>query len=79
MLVNNTHRLSNDSGSTMQMSCEKPDEEHSQAIQVTPASLDDIPERAPVMKRAFDDDSQKHLGKPWGGPEGYDDGGFFRR
>jgi len=41
----------------MQMSCEKPDEEHSQAIQVTPASLDDILELAPVMKRAFDDDS----------------------
>ena len=63
----------------MQMSGEKPEKEHSQAIQVTPASLDDIPELVPVMKRAFDDDSQKHLGKPWGGPEGYDDGDFFRR
>ena len=39
----------------------------------------DIPELAAVMKRAFDDDSQKHLGRPEGGPEGYDNGDFFRK
>jgi GNAT superfamily N-acetyltransferase len=39
----------------------------------------DIPELALVMKRAFDDDSQKHLGQPEGGPEGYDNGDFFRK
>lgn len=61
------------------MNGKKPENEHSQAIQVTPASLDDIPELVPVMKRAFDDDSQKHLGKPRGGPEGYDNGDFFRK
>jgi len=60
------------------MSGEKPENEHSQAIQVKPASLDDIPELVPVMKRAFDDDTQKHLGKPRGGPEGYDDGDSIR-
>lgn len=31
-----------------------------------------------VMKRAFDDDAQKHLGVQAGGPPGYDDGEFFR-
>lgn len=31
-----------------------------------------------VMKRAFDDDAQKHLGEESGGPPGYDDGEFFR-
>ncbi len=38
----------------------------------------DIPELTGVMTRAFDDDAQKHLGKPRGGPEGYDNGDFFR-
>ena len=39
---------------------------------------DDIPELTKIMQRAFDDDAQKHLGKPRGGPPGYDDGEFFR-
>ena len=38
----------------------------------------DIPVLTPVMKRAFDDDAQKHLGQQQGGPPGYDDGEFFR-
>lgn len=38
----------------------------------------DIPALTPVMKRAFDDDAQKHLGQESGGPPGYDDGEFFR-
>ena len=38
----------------------------------------DIPELTEVMKRAFDDDAQKHLGQERGGPPGYDDGEFFR-
>ena len=37
----------------------------------------DIPSLAAVMKRAFDDDAQKHLGQESGGPPGYDDGEFF--
>jgi GNAT superfamily N-acetyltransferase len=39
---------------------------------------EDIPELTPVMKRAFDDDAQKHLGQESGGPPGYDNGEFFR-
>ncbi|MFX0060811.1 MAG: GNAT family N-acetyltransferase [Candidatus Hermodarchaeota archaeon] len=43
------------------------------------ATEDDIPELTKVMTRAFDDDSQKHLGKAKGGPPGYDNGDFFRK
>lgn len=39
---------------------------------------EDIAALTQVMKRAFDDDAQKHLGKARGGPPGYDDGEFFR-
>ena len=39
---------------------------------------DDIPELTKVMTRAFDDDAQKHLGQEQGGPDGYDNGGFFQ-
>ena len=38
----------------------------------------DIALMTAVMKRAFDDDAQKHLGQESGGPPGYDDGEFFR-
>jgi hypothetical protein len=40
---------------------------------------EDIPELGTVMTRAFDDDAQKHLGIEKGGPEGYDNGDFFRK
>jgi len=39
----------------------------------------DIPRLTEVMARAFDDDAQKHLGQERGGPEGYDNGDFFRQ
>jgi len=39
----------------------------------------DIPEVTQVMKRAFDDDARKYLGKESGGPPGYDNGDFFRQ
>jgi GNAT superfamily N-acetyltransferase len=38
----------------------------------------DLPELTRVMTRAFDDDTRKHLGEEKGGPEGYDNGDFFR-
>jgi len=38
-----------------------------------------IGELAPMMKRAFDEDSRIHLGTPTGGPPGYDDGSFLRK
>ena len=39
----------------------------------------DIPDLTRVMTRAFDDDARKHLGLEKGGPEGYDNGEFFRK
>ena len=39
----------------------------------------DIPELAVVMKRTFDEDAQKYFGQPEGGPDGYDNGDFFRK
>lgn len=39
----------------------------------------DIPELTKVMRRAFDDDAQKHLDEERGGPPGYDNGDFFRK
>jgi len=44
-----------------------------------PIAEADIPELTRVMTRAFDDDSQKHLGLERGGPPGYDNGDFFRK
>ena len=38
----------------------------------------DLPELTVVMTQAFDDDARKHLGQEAGGPEGYDNGDFFR-
>jgi GNAT superfamily N-acetyltransferase len=39
---------------------------------------DDLPELTEVMTRAFDDDARRHRGLEKGGPEGYDNGDFFR-
>jgi GNAT superfamily N-acetyltransferase len=39
----------------------------------------DIPDLTEVMTRAFDDDAQRHLGQEHGGPDGYDNGDFFRK
>lgn len=39
----------------------------------------DIYELIPIMTRAFDEDTRIHLGKPVGGPPGYDNGDFLRK
>jgi GNAT superfamily N-acetyltransferase len=39
---------------------------------------EDLPELTAVMTRSFDDDSRKHRGLEKRGPEGYDNGDFFR-
>ena len=41
-------------------------------------SEEDLTDITEVMTRAFDDDAQKHRGLERGGPEGYDNGDFFR-
>lgn len=38
----------------------------------------DVEVFTPLMKRAFDEDTRRHLGEPAGGPPGYDNGDFLR-
>lgn len=49
------------------------------SIRIESASLEDIPDLTLVMTKAFDADSQRHLGEPKAGPKGYDNGDFFRK
>lgn len=39
----------------------------------------DVDVLTPIMKRAFDEDTQRHLNQPTGGPDGYDNGDFLRK
>ena len=39
----------------------------------------DIEEFTEIMKRAFDEDTIRHLGEESGGPPGYDNGEFLRK
>jgi len=48
-------------------------------IIIEQAREEDIPELTKAMTHAFDHDAQVHLGVEKGGPEGYDDGEFFRK
>ena len=45
----------------------------------TPMRPADIAPLTPIMKRAFDEDTRLHLGRPAGGPTGYADGSFLRQ
>lgn len=49
-----------------------------QDIRIELVKREDQTELTAVMKRSFDDDSQRHLGKEKGGPPGYDTGEFIR-
>lgn len=44
-----------------------------------PLEEKDINELVPIMTRAFDYDTQIHLGEEKGGPDGYDNGDFLRK
>lgn len=46
---------------------------------ITEARPEETPELTAVMKAAFDNDSQRHLGRERGGPPGYDTGEFIRK
>ena len=39
----------------------------------------DIELLIPIMKRAFDEDTKRHLNEETGGSEGYDNGDFLRK
>ncbi len=40
---------------------------------------DDVEPFTGIMKRAFDEDTRRHLDEPSGGPDGYDTGEFLRK
>jgi hypothetical protein len=40
---------------------------------------DDVCAMTEIAKRAFDEDTFRHLGEPHGGPPGYDNGDYVRR
>lgn len=48
-------------------------------IELKKITKEDLPELTQAMTRAFDDDTQRYLGKEKGGPPGYDDGEFFKK
>lgn len=47
--------------------------------QITPITEADLHDLTAAMTRAFDDDARTYLGLDRGGPEGYDNGDFFRK
>jgi GNAT superfamily N-acetyltransferase len=49
-----------------------------EGLQFEPFSEEDIEMMMPVMKRAFDEDTRRHTDRQHGGPDGYDNGDFFR-
>lgn len=53
--------------------------DHFQGLDFDPVLEQDIEALTAIMKRAFDEDSHRHLGEPEGGPEGYDNGEFLRK
>lgn len=46
---------------------------------IRPLERQDVAEATAVMKRAFDDDSRRHLKRETGGPPGYDTGEFLKQ
>ncbi len=48
------------------------------SLRFRPFEESDVAVFTPLMKRAFDDDTQRHLGEAVGGPPGYDNGDFLR-
>ncbi len=46
---------------------------------IRPLERNDVAEATAVMKRAFDDDSRRHLNREDGGPPGYDTGAFLEQ
>lgn len=47
-------------------------------LQFVRVTEEDVTELTGIMKRAFDEDTRRHLGREEGGPPGYDNGEFIR-
>lgn len=50
-----------------------------QEIEFEKVTQDDVSNMTEVMKRAFDEDTRRHLGEESGGPPGYDNGDFIKK
>lgn len=48
-------------------------------IEFARISKEDVPAMTKIMKRAFDEDTRRHLGREAGGPPGYDNGEFINK
>jgi len=48
-------------------------------LRLLPFDESDVALLTPIMKRAFDEDTKRHLNEPEGGPPGYDNGDFLRK
>ena len=48
-------------------------------VELQKIAEEDVPDLTQAMTKAFDDDTQRYLGIEKGGPEGYDNGDFFRK
>lgn len=48
-------------------------------IEFEKITQDDVMDMTEIMKRAFDEDTKRHLGKECGGPSGYDNGDFITK
>lgn len=48
-------------------------------LKFEPFSGGDVELLTPIMKRAFDEDTRRHLHEDSGGPPGYDNGDFLRK
>lgn len=53
--------------------------EHFHELGFEQISEKDVKALTEIMKRAFDEDSKRHLGEDEGGPPGYDNGEFLRQ
>lgn len=49
------------------------------SIEFAKVTKDDVDEMTKIMKRAFDEDAKRHLGREAGGPPGYDNGEFINK
>lgn len=50
-----------------------------QGVRFEKVTEDDVLKMTEVMKRAFDEDTRRHLGEECGGPPGYDNGDFINK
>lgn len=53
--------------------------EEFKGLQFTEFVESDVELLTPIMKRAFDEDTKRHLNRESGGPPGYDNGEFLRK